>query len=141
MEEVPSWKKQLSFRGQPYRYVQHQNGVMGHFQVPCALSVVIHQYGACLQGLVRRARGQVSTSKLSMLLLSSWMFRPSHVSTCRSATDISPCKNNLNVCTMPRQQYLFYVCVLLRVPHPRYCHALRPLPLPALPHGALNKNR
>lgn len=32
-EEVPSWKKQLSFRGQPYRYAQHQNGVMGHFQV------------------------------------------------------------------------------------------------------------
>ncbi|CAN0164003.1 unnamed protein product, partial [Ectocarpus sp. 8 AP-2014] len=32
-EEVPAWKRQLSFRGQPYRYAHHQNGVMGHFQV------------------------------------------------------------------------------------------------------------
>lgn len=32
-EEVPLWKPQLSFRGQPYRYVHHQNGVMGHLQV------------------------------------------------------------------------------------------------------------
>lgn len=32
-EEVPRWDKRLSFRGQPYRYAHHQNGVMGHFQV------------------------------------------------------------------------------------------------------------
>ncbi|CAM9322002.1 unnamed protein product [Ectocarpus sp. 6 AP-2014] len=32
-EEVPAWKRQLSFRGQPYRYAHHQNGVMGHFQI------------------------------------------------------------------------------------------------------------
>eukprot|EP00903_Cladosiphon_okamuranus_P007042 g6846.t1 len=32
-EEVPVWKRQLSFRGQPYRYAHHQNGVMGHLQV------------------------------------------------------------------------------------------------------------
>lgn len=32
-EEVPVWKTQLSFRGQPYRYAHHQNGVMGHLQV------------------------------------------------------------------------------------------------------------
>eukprot|EP00752_Nemacystus_decipiens_P011279 g10023.t1 len=32
-EEVPVWKKHLSFRGQPYRYAHHQNGVMGHLQV------------------------------------------------------------------------------------------------------------
>lgn len=34
-EEVPVWKKQLSFRGQPYRYAHHQNGVMGHLQASC----------------------------------------------------------------------------------------------------------
>ena len=32
-EEVPVWKRQLSFRGQPYRYAHRQNGVMGHLQV------------------------------------------------------------------------------------------------------------
>lgn len=32
-EELPAWKRHLSFRGQSYRYAHHQNGVMGHFQV------------------------------------------------------------------------------------------------------------